>query len=157
MIPEHIFREYDIRGVADRDMADSLVSDLGRALGTYLVRRNMRRIALGRDCRLSSPRLHDALRSGLLETGIRLVEIGVVPTPMMYFTVFDLDLDGGVQITGSHNPPEDNGFKMMQGKSALFGAYIQTLLRMIPERDFDLPGGGTVEEHDPLVSYTGFV
>ena len=157
MIPEHIFREYDIRGVADRDMADSLVSDLGRALGTYLARRNARRIALGRDCRLSSPRLHRALQSGLLETGLTLVEIGVVPTPMMYFSVFDLDLDGGVQITGSHNPPEDNGFKMMQGKASLFGADIQTLLRMIQTRDFELPGGGVVEQHDPLIAYSGFV
>ncbi|MDB4976108.1 MAG: Phosphomannomutase, partial [Myxococcaceae bacterium] len=157
MIPEQIFREYDIRGVADRDMSDALVSDLGRALGTYLMRGRMQRIALGRDCRLSSPRLHEALRTGLLETGIRLVEIGVVPTPMMYFTVFDLDLDGGVQITGSHNPPEDNGFKMMQGKVSLFGADIQTLLRMIKERDFDLRSGSSVEEHDPLVAYSGFV
>jgi phosphomannomutase / phosphoglucomutase len=157
MIPGHIFREYDIRGVADRDMPDSLVTDLGRALGTYLMRRQLTRIALGRDCRLSSPRLHGALRAGLLETGLRVVDIGVVPTPMMYFTVFDLDLDGGVQITGSHNPPEDNGFKMMQGKVSLFGADIQTLLGMIHERDFSLPGGGTVEEHDPLTAYRGFV
>jgi phosphomannomutase / phosphoglucomutase len=157
MIPGHIFREYDIRGVADRDMPDSLVTDLGRALGTYLMRRQLTRIALGRDCRLSSPRLHGALRAGLLETGLRIVDIGVVPTPMMYFTVFDLDLDGGVQITGSHNPPEDNGFKMMQGKVSLFGADIQTLLGMIHERDFSLPGGGTIEEHDPLTAYRGFV
>jgi phosphomannomutase/phosphoglucomutase len=157
MIPGHIFREYDIRGVADRDMPDSLVTDLGRALGTYLQRRQLGRIALGRDCRLSSPRLHTALRAGLLETGIRVVDIGVVPTPMMYFTVFDLDLDGGVQITGSHNPPEDNGFKMMQGKASLFGADIQTLLRMIQDRDFTLPGGGLLEEHDPLTAYRGFV
>jgi len=157
MFPLHIFREYDIRGVADRDLSDSLAADLGRALGTYLLRKRAKRIALGRDCRLSSPRLHDALRTGLLETGINVVEIGVVPTPMMYFTVFDLDLDGGVQITGSHNPPEDNGFKMMQGKNSLFGADIQTLLKMIQQRDFDLPGGGSVEEHDPLIAYTGFV
>ncbi|HEX5657403.1 MAG TPA: phosphomannomutase, partial [Polyangiales bacterium] len=85
MIPGHIFREYDIRGVADRDMPDSLATDLGRALGTYLQRKQLSRIALGRDCRLSSPRLHAALRAGLLETGLTLVDIGVVPTPMMYF------------------------------------------------------------------------
>ena len=157
MIPEHIFREYDIRGVADRDMPDGLASDLGRALGTYLVRKGMRRIALGRDCRLSSPRLRDALRTGLLEAGMRLVEIGVVPTPLMYFSVFELDLDGGVQITGSHNPPEDNGFKLMQGKNSLFGADIQTLKRMIQQRDFDLTHDGKVEEYDPLIAYVGFV
>ena len=157
MIPAHIFREYDIRGVADRDMPDGLASDLGRALGTYLTRKGMRRIALGRDCRLSSPRLREALRTGLLEAGMRLVEIGVVPTPLMYFTVFELDLDGGVQITGSHNPPEDNGFKMMQGKSSLFGGDIQTLKRMIEQRDFDLSHDGQVEEYDPLIAYSGFV
>jgi phosphomannomutase / phosphoglucomutase len=157
MIPAHIFREYDIRGVADRDLSDALTRDLGRALGTYLMRKSLRRIAVGRDCRLSSPRLRDALRAGLLETGLHVVEIGVVPTPLMYFTVFELDLDGGVQITGSHNPPEDNGFKLMQGKSSLFGADIQTLRRMIEVRDFEKRPGGTVEEYDPLIAYTGFV
>jgi phosphomannomutase/phosphoglucomutase len=157
MIPAHIFREYDIRGVADRDMPDALVTDLGRAVGTFWRREGARRVALGRDCRLSSPRLHNALRAGLLESGLVIVDIGVVPTPMMYFTVFDLDLDGGVQITGSHNPPEDNGFKLMKGKGSLFGGDIQTLRTMIEQRDFDEHAGGRVEEHDPLAAYTGFV
>jgi phosphomannomutase/phosphoglucomutase len=153
----HIFREYDIRGVAERDMPDELAGDLGRALGTFLRRKGSRRIVLGRDCRLSSPRLHGALRAGLLETGLALVDIGVGPTPMMYFTVFHLDLDGGVQITGSHNPPEENGFKMMSGKSSLHGDEIRRLREMIERRDFDLPGGGTVEEIDPIPAYAGFM
>jgi phosphomannomutase / phosphoglucomutase len=157
MLPAHIFREYDIRGVAERDLPDSLVLDLGRAVGTFWVRGGATRVGLGRDCRLSSPRLHAALRKGLLETGLNIVDIGVGPTPMLYFAVFDLDLDGGVQITGSHNPPEDNGFKLMKGKQSLFGADIQTLRRMIEERDFVLAGGGRVEEHDCLPAYTGFV
>ncbi len=114
-----IFREYDIRGVADRDLPDELVRDLGRAVGTFLGRRGLARAALGRDCRLSSPRMHAAMRAGLLETGLSLVDIGVVPTPLMYFSVWHRDLDGGVQITGSHNPPADNGFKMMAGKGTL--------------------------------------
>ncbi|MFT3922848.1 MAG: phosphomannomutase/phosphoglucomutase [Myxococcales bacterium] len=156
-MPNHIFREYDIRGVADRDMLETDVEDLGRALGTFLARQGAKRIGLGRDCRLSSPRLHRALRKGLLETGLAVIDIGVGPTPMLYFVVFDLDLDGGVQITGSHNPPEDNGFKMMKGKASLFGPDIQTLRGMIEQRDFDLPGGGVVEEHDPLPAYTGFM
>jgi phosphomannomutase/phosphoglucomutase len=157
MLPANIFREYDIRGVAERDMADPDVEDLGRALGTFLARQGAKRIGLGRDCRLSSPRLHRALRTGLLETGLTVVDIAVGPTPMLYFAVFDLELDGGVQITGSHNPPEDNGFKMMKGKQSLFGPDIQTLKSMIQQRDFALPGGGVVEEHDPLPAYTGFV
>jgi phosphomannomutase/phosphoglucomutase len=157
MIPSHIFREYDIRGVADRDMADDLIVDLGRALGTFLMRAGARRIAVGRDCRLSSPRLHHALVTGLLETGLALIDIGVVPTPMMYFTVFDRDLDGGVQITGSHNPPEDNGFKMMIGKASLFGRDIQALRALIETRAFDFVDGGLVEPYDPLPAYEGFV
>ncbi len=157
MIPAHIFREYDVRGIADRDMPDALVLDFGRALGTFLARRGARRISVGRDCRLSSTRLWTALREGLLESGLALVELGVVPTPIMYYSVFDLDLDGGVQITGSHNPPQENGFKMMQGKGSLFGADIQTLREMIENRDFDQRRRGTVEAYDALPSYTGFV
>jgi phosphomannomutase / phosphoglucomutase len=157
MIPSQIFREYDIRGVADRDMPDTLVRDLGRALGTFHRRLGHRRIAVGRDCRLSSPRLHAALTEGLLETGLVLVDIGVQPTPMLYFAVFDRETDGGVQITGSHNPPEDNGFKMMRGKASLFGEDIQRLLAMIRELDFELPGGGVVEHYDPLPAYVAFV
>jgi phosphomannomutase/phosphoglucomutase len=153
----HIFRQYDIRGVAKRDMPTELIADLGRALGTFLGRKGAKRIAVGRDCRLSSPRLHGALTEGLLETGLTLVDIGVTPTPMMYFTVFDRDLDGGVQITGSHNPPEDNGFKMMAGKGTLHGDDIQRLREMIEAGDFDLPGGGEVEEIDPLPAYEGYI
>ncbi|HEX6243730.1 MAG TPA: phosphomannomutase/phosphoglucomutase [Polyangiales bacterium] len=157
MIPAQIFREYDIRGVADRDMSDEFVVDLGRAMGTFWRREGARRVALGRDCRLSSPRLHQGLRKGLLESGLVIVDIGVGPTPMMYYTVFDLDLDGGVQITGSHNPPEDNGFKLMKGKGSLFGADLQTLRSMMEQRDFDEHAGGRIEEYDPLTSYTAFI
>ena len=153
----HIFREYDIRGVADRDMDDPFVRDLGRALGTFQRRRGHRRLALGRDCRLSSPRLHAALRDGLLETGMHLVELGMVPTPLMYFSVFHFDLDGGIQITGSHNPPADNGFKIMAGKDTLHGDDIRALLSLVEQRDFDLVGHGSVEEINPLPSYTGFM
>jgi phosphomannomutase / phosphoglucomutase len=153
----NIFREYDIRGVADRDMPDEQVRHLGQAIGTLLQRRDKRRIALGRDCRLSSDRLHAALREGLLATGIQLVDIGVGPTPMMYFTVFNQDLDGGVQITGSHNPPEDNGFKMMCGKDSLFGADIITLRDMIGRGDYDLGRKGSSQDYDPLPAYVGYM
>lgn len=152
----HIFREYDIRGVADRDLTDELARALGRALGTFQRRLGNTKLALGRDCRLSSERLHDELLRGLLEAGARVVDIGVVPTPLMYFAVHHLDLQGGVVITGSHNPPEDNGFKMMKGKASLFGDDIRELRRMIEEADYDLPGGGEVHEADVLPAYRGF-
>jgi phosphomannomutase / phosphoglucomutase len=152
-----IFREYDVRGVADRDLTDALATDLGRSFGTFLRRRGHRRIVLGRDCRLSSPRLHAALKTGLLETGLSLVDIGVGPTPLMYFSVFHLDTDGGVQITGSHNPPEDNGFKLMAGKQTLAGDEVRELRSLIERRDFDLPGRGECAEIDPLPAYAGYM
>jgi phosphomannomutase / phosphoglucomutase len=152
----HIFRQYDIRGVADRDMPDAFAEDLGRALGTFWQRHGMRRVALGRDCRTSGERLHRALLEGLLEAGMRVVDVGVVSTPLMYFAVFHLDLDGGVQVTGSHNPPAENGFKMMKGKASLFGDDIQTLRTMMEARDVDLPGGGRVETLDVLPAYAAF-
>ncbi len=153
----HVFREYDIRGVAADDLPDDFTRALGRALGTFQARAGHRRIALGRDCRLSSPRLHRELLAGLVEAGLEVVDVGVGPTPRMYFAVHHLDLDGGVQVTGSHNPPPENGFKMMTGKASLFGDDIRTLQRMMEESDFDLPGGGTVEEVDLLPAYLGFL
>jgi phosphomannomutase / phosphoglucomutase len=152
-----IFREYDIRGVADRDLTDDVVGNLGRAIGTFLARRGSKRIVLSRDCRLSSPRLHTALRHGLLQSGLQLIDIGVGPTPMMYFSVFHLETDGGVQITGSHNPPGDNGFKIMSGKSTLAGEEVRQLRTMIEQQDFDLPGGGRSEDFDPLPAYAGYM
>src|SRR5579883_2359540 len=97
-----VFREYDIRGVADVDFDDPSATDLGRAIGTHLRRAGARRITLGRDCRLSSPRIHEALTRGLLEAGLELLDIGVVATPVLYFSVFHFDADGGVMITASH-------------------------------------------------------
>jgi len=106
-----IFREYDIRGHAERDLDDAFVGDLGRAIGTHLRRAGGKTMTLGRDCRVHSPRLHRALRAGILSTGINVIDVGIVATPILYFSVFHFDADGGVQITGSHNPPDDNGFK----------------------------------------------
>jgi phosphomannomutase/phosphoglucomutase len=148
-----VFREYDIRGQADRDLPSEFVSDLGRAIGTHLVRAGKKRITLGRDCRLTSPRLHDRLLEGLLETGLQILDVGVVATPILYFSVFHLDADGGVQITGSHNPPEDNGFKILRGKSTIHGAEIQALRQLIEKRDFEKHVGGRVETREILPAY----
>jgi phosphomannomutase/phosphoglucomutase len=152
-----IFREYDIRGEAERDLDSGLVRDIGRALGTFLSRKHQRRIALGRDCRLSSERLHAALLEGLLETGLSVVDQGIGPTPLLYFGVFYQDLDGGVQITGSHNPPHENGFKMMCGKQTLSGDDVRALRDMVVHKDFALKGGGRVEHYDPTRAYCGYM
>ncbi len=153
----HVFRQYDIRGVAERDFPDAFVEQLGRALGSEARAHGGRRFGLGRDCRLSSPRLAEALREGLLRCGLEIVDLGMVPTPLLYFAVHHLDLDGGVQVTGSHNPPDENGFKMMLGKDALWGEGIQRLRRRIEEEEFEEGSGGRCTRLDILPAYTGFV
>lgn len=139
----HIFRAYDIRGVADVDLVDDVVHGIGRGLGTMARRRGARRFAVGRDCRLTGPRLHAALVSGLRASGIDVVDVGMVPTPLLYFAVYHLGLDGGVQITGSHNPSEFNGFKMMIGRDTLHGDEIQALRDLIVREDYE-SGEGTL-------------
>ena len=137
MLLPNIFREYDIRGVADVELPSAGVRLLGQAIGTYLIRRSSRKVSLARDCRLSSDRLHDALLTGLLAAGCEVTELGVVPTPLLYYSVFHLHTDAGVMITGSHNPSDYNGFKVMHGKSTIHGEEIQKVLHLIDSGDFE--------------------
>jgi phosphomannomutase / phosphoglucomutase len=127
----HVFREYDIRGVADRDLGDDLVVKIGRGLARMLgptaQQSEHPRVVVCRDCRRSGPRLFEAVVHGLVEAGGEVIDIGVGPTPLMYFGVHYLDADGGVMITGSHNPGDENGFKIMKGKGSFFGEDIQKL------------------------------
>ncbi|MEA2699798.1 MAG: phosphomannomutase / phosphoglucomutase [Myxococcales bacterium] len=149
-----VFREYDIRGVAESDLPDGFVADLGRALGSMFLGRGSRRITLGRDCRLSSPRIHAVLKAELLGAGLEVIDVGIVHTPALYFSVFQLGVDGGVMITASHNPSEDNGFKIVAGPSTIHGAEIQNLLALIQNRDFRKTGtAGVATEHPILPEY----
>jgi len=153
--PAFIFREYDIRGVADHDMPSDVAHDIGRGLGTMLagVGAKAPRIAVGRDCRLSSPRLHGALVDGLKQQGVHVVDIGIGPTPLLYFAVHTLGTDGGVMITGSHNPAEDNGFKVMRGKASFFGKDIQDLKDLLVRRAFSPERPGSEESVDLYPAY----
>lgn len=152
MLKPTIFREYDIRGIAETELLSSDVADLGRALGTFLQRNSGRRINLGRDCRLSSPRLRDALMEGLLSTGCEVTDIGVVPTPLLYFSAVHLEADGAIMITGSHNPSEFNGFKTVCGPGTLHGETIQEVLHLIQKRDF-ATGHGSQHSMDVIPAY----
>jgi len=152
MLKQTIFREYDIRGVADTELLSSDIVDLGRGLGTLLQRQSGRSITLGRDCRLSSPRLRDALLAGLLDSGCEVTDIGVVPTPLLYFSAVHLGADGAVMITGSHNPSEFNGFKTVCGAGTLHGETIQEVRRIIEARDF-LHGRGSHGSMDVIPAY----
>ena len=146
-----IFREYDIRGIVGRDLDEEVVEALGRAIGTVFRQRGKRLIALGQDCRLSSPMFAEAVARGLLRTGCSVEEIGVVPTPLLYFTVYHRKKEGAVMVTGSHNPPEYNGFKVMVGEETLFGQDIQDIYGIIREGAFieDAPGVKTAYHINP--------
>ena len=152
MLKPTIFREYDIRGVADVELLDPGVEVLGQAFGTYLLRHGGPNINLCRDTRLSSPRLHDALLRGLLAAGCQVTDIGIAPTPVLYYSVFQLKADGGVMITGSHNPPEFNGFKVVCGGSTIHGESIQEILRLIQSGDL-ARGSGSQRTADVVTPY----
>jgi phosphomannomutase / phosphoglucomutase len=152
MLKPTIFREYDIRGIAEAELRSPGIVDLGRGLGTFLQRKAGRRINLGRDCRLSSPRLHDALIEGLLSTGCEVTDIGVVPTPLLYYSAVHLKADGAVMITGSHNPSEFNGFKTVCGAGTIHGDDIQEVRRIIEAGDF-ASGRGSSRAVDVSAAY----
>ena len=157
MLKPTIFREYDIRGIADLDRADAELHSagvelLGQAFGTYLQRHSGPKISLGRDTRLSSPRLRDALMHGLKASGCHVTDLGVVPTPVLYYSVFRLKTDGAVMITGSHNPAEFNGFKSVCGASTLHGEAIQELRHMMETGDL-ARGDGSETSADCVTPY----
>jgi phosphomannomutase/phosphoglucomutase len=153
-----VFREYDIRGEADRDFPDAFVADLGRSLGAYFADNGAKRITLGRDCRLSSPRIHATMKRELLASGLDVVDVGIVHTPGLYFSVFHLAADGGVMITASHNPGEDNGFKIVLGRSTIHGAEIQKLRTKIEQRAFRANATpGKASDHAILEDYVDYV
>lgn len=129
-IPDGIFREYDIRGIAGSDLTLEVAEAIGRGYAAYLRSKTgikTPRISVGRDVRLSSAGLRDALVKGLVESGVKCLDLGECPTPLQYFSMHTLDLDGGIMITGSHNPPEYNGFKISVGKVTIYGREIQEL------------------------------
>jgi len=154
-----ILREYDIRGVVGTTLRAADARAIGRTFATLVCRQGggkgrSRKVVVGYDGRLSSPELAAACVAGLVASGVDVVDIGVVATPMLYFAVWHLDADGGIQITGSHNPPDYNGFKLMMGKKPFFGSDIQKLGAMAAEGDFEV-GSGKVEKKNVLAEYAG--
>ncbi|MCD6298060.1 MAG: phosphomannomutase/phosphoglucomutase [Deltaproteobacteria bacterium] len=153
----HIFREYDIRGVVPGELNREMAYELGLAMGTYYHDRGARRISVGHDCRLSSPDLSQGLIEGLMECGVQVVDLGMVSTPLLYFSLHHLETDGGVQITGSHNPPEFNGFKICLGKATIHGEEIQKIRKISESGEF-ISGKGALDKadmNDPYVRYLG--
>jgi phosphomannomutase/phosphoglucomutase len=155
-INPQIFREYDIRGVVDRDLTPEIAKRLGQGFGTHMARLGQKELVVGKDGRLSSTAFEEALIEGLLSTGCHVVNIGLCPTPVYYFSVFHLDKDGGMMVTGSHNPPEFNGFKVSVGKSTIFGEEIQNLGRLTEKGEFS-SGKGTLRTEEIIRPYQDYI
>jgi phosphomannomutase/phosphoglucomutase len=152
-----IFREYDIRGLVDRDLTAEAVELIGRAYATVVRQKGARRVTVGRDCRDHSPRLAHALKVGLSSGGLDVTDVGVVTTPMLYFSIQHFKVDGGIQITGSHNPPEYNGLKVCIGPSSISGEQIQDLRRIIEENRFGrAERSGAIETKDVNGPYADY-
>ncbi len=151
-----MFREYDIRGITGTDMTAADAVLIGRGVGTFLHRRGARALTVGRDCRLTSGDYARKLIEGLLSTGCDVVDIGVCPTPVFYFSIQHLAKDGGVMVTASHNPPEYNGFKLCHGLDSIHGEDIQAILALIKKEDFST-GRGQLSSAAVVPTYMDFV
>lgn len=152
-----IFREYDIRGDVEQDLTDPVVRDIGRAFASYMAEKGKKNASIGRDCRLSSEHFRNLIVEGMVEGGLNVIDVGLVPTPLFYYSLFTLDVEGGIMITGSHNPPSMNGFKVAFGKSTIFGDEIQYLGKLIVEKRF-VNGKGSYREYKGIVEdYYGFL
>lgn len=154
--PSHIFRAYDIRGVVDVDLTDSIVHDIGMALGSLAQERGEKTLIVGRDGRLSGPKLGAALQAGIMASGCHVIDIGVVPTPLMYFATQTLGVHSGIMLTGSHNPANYNGIKMVMQDVALTEAEIQALYQRLKAKQVKT-GQGTRREHPIIQAYIDYV
>lgn len=154
-----IFRQYDIRGIWGKDLTEEVVEKIGQAFAVYLrftLKKEQIKLSIGRDIRLSSAALFAALSQGLLSSGIDIVDIGMCPTPLQYFSLYHLPVDGGVMITGSHNPPEFNGLKISVGRATLHGEKIQELRRITETGDV-IHGTGLMEKYEIIPQYKEFI
>lgn len=156
MMNPHVFREYDVRGVVDKDLNEEFVVNLGRSIGTYALQNKVKTMTVGRDCRLSSDAYHRYLIQGLNAAGIDTIDIGLCATPILYFSIRHCQAGGGVMITGSHNPPEFNGFKICIGYDSIHGQQIQELKKIMEAGNY-LSGKGSAQLKDITEVYQNYL
>lgn len=147
-----IFREYDIRGIAGKDIEKQDVVSIGKAYGTLLNRENKKIVSIGRDCRTSSEEFSQLFIKGITSTGCDVIDIGICPTPVLYFSIEHLGLEGGAMVTASHNPPEYNGFKLLSGTDSIHSQGLQDIRTIIGNNEF-VKGKGRVTQKDVLTAY----
>ncbi|MCP4718307.1 MAG: phosphomannomutase/phosphoglucomutase [Desulfobacteraceae bacterium] len=151
-----IFREYDIRGIAGEDINEQDVVNIGKAYGTLLIKQGRKKISVGRDCRKTSDRFSQLFIQGIVSTGCDVVDIGTCPTPVLYFSIHQLELDGGAMVTASHNPPEYNGFKLMSGLNSIHSQGLQDILQIIEQKAY-VQGEGQETQADVIKPYMAYL
>jgi phosphomannomutase/phosphoglucomutase len=159
MINPAIFRQYDIRGVWNRDLNPETSEQIGRGFSSYLLKQTGKkraRVSIGWDARLHSPAIRDGLIRGITASGVDVIDLGMCPTPLQYFSLHQFPVDGGIMITGSHNPPEFNGFKISVGRSTIFGDAIQDIKQIIETEDF-ISGEGSLDHHPIIDDYIDYL
>ena len=152
-----MFREYDIRGIAGKDMTEDDVVIIGKGVGTFLRENGASKIALGRDCRLTSDSYSKKFAEGLISTGCDVTDIGICTTPVLYYSIKHLKQEGGVMVTASHNPPEYNGFKLCLGLNSIHGKDLQKILGIINKKAFVHASQGSVSTKDVIPSYQAYI
>ncbi len=150
MLNSHIFRQYDIRGIVEVDLTDGVVENIGMSFGSYLQEKGLKTVAVGGDVRLSTERFKKIITKSLSETGCEIIDVGTVPTPVLYFAITHLKVDAGVMITGSHNPPEYNGFKLCVGTFSIYGEEIQKIRKIIEEGVY-ISKKGSIRKYENII------
>ncbi len=151
-----IFREYDIRGVAEKDITENDAVSIGKAYGSMIKRSGGAKVTVGRDCRNSSPVFSMRFIEGVLATGCDVIDVGVCPTPVLYFSIPHLSVHGGAMITASHNPPEYNGFKLMKGSDSIHSQGLQEIRKIIDRQGYAC-GSGSLMETDVITPYMKYI
>jgi phosphomannomutase/phosphoglucomutase len=160
MFTDKIFREYDIRGIVGEDFDEDFAFSLGKAFAALLKKEkaDAEWVSVGRDARISSERLAGGIVTGIVSSGISVYDIGLCPTPLQYFSIHHLGLDGGIMVTGSHNPPEYNGFKLSIGKETIFGEKIREIKDIMHKKErAEIPGKGHIKNYDVISAYSEFM
>ena len=155
-INRDIFRQYDIRGIYEQDLKGDLPYFLGKSFGSYVKRTGKKTISVGGDNRLTTPEIKKKLIDGVLSAGCDVFDIGIVPTPVLYFSVHYYGFDAGIMVTASHNPPQYNGFKMVIGKKSIYGDEIQKIAELIEREDFE-KGEGKIYERNAADDYINYI
>jgi phosphomannomutase/phosphoglucomutase len=157
MIKAEVFRQYDIRGIVNEELDENSFYLIGKGFGTYIRNKNLKTIVLGGDARHSTPSFMQAFSKGALETGCDIIDLGIVPTPVLYFSIWKLKTDGGAMVTASHNPPRYNGCKLNLGLSSVYADELQKVLQIIQKGDFVSGQGNYVKNNDMGDIYIDYV